>query len=142
VLYIIASGAAGFDVSAGFAANGYGEHSPGGYSLVACLACEVAMTFAFLFVIMGVTHGQAPRGFAPLAIGLCLTLIHLISIPVTNTSVNPARSTGPALFVGGWALQQLWLFWVAPLVGGALGGLAYRWLSPDAPAPVEVSGTT
>ncbi len=142
VLYLIASGKADFSTAGGFASNGYGEHSPGGYSLVACLACEVAMTFAFLFVIMGVTHGQAPRGFAPLAIGLCLTLIHLISIPVTNTSVNPARSTGPALFVGGWALQQLWLFWVAPLVGGALGGLAYRWLSPDAPAPVEVSGTT
>jgi aquaporin Z len=142
VLYLIASGKADFSTAGGFASNGYGEHSPGGYSLVACLACEVAMTFAFLFVIMGVTHGQAPRGFAPLAIGLCLTLIHLISIPVTNTSVNPARSTGPALFVGGWALQQLWLFWLAPLVGGALGGLAYRWLSPDAPAPVEVSGTT
>jgi aquaporin Z len=142
VLYLIASGKADFSTAGGFASNGYGEHSPGGYSLVACLACEVAMTFAFLFVIMGVTHGQAPRGFAPLAIGLCLTLIHLISIPVTNTSVNPARSTGPALFVGGWALGQLWLFWLAPLVGGALGGLAYRWLSPDAPAPVEVSGTT
>jgi aquaporin Z len=142
VLYLIASGKADFSTAGGFASNGYGDHSPGGYTLVACLACEVAMTFAFLFVIMGVTHGQAPRGFAPLAIGLCLTLIHLISIPVTNTSVNPARSTGPALFVGGWALQQLWLFWVAPLVGGALGGLAYRWLSPDAPAPVEVSGTT
>jgi aquaporin Z len=142
VLYLIASGKADFSTAGGFASNGYGEHSPGGYSLVACLACEVAMTFAFLFVIMGVTHGQAPRGFAPLAIGLCLTLIHLISIPVTNTSVNPARSTGPALFVGGWALQQLWLFWLAPLVGGALGGLAYRWLSPDTPVPVDVSGST
>jgi aquaporin Z len=98
------------------------------------------MTFAFLFVIMGSTHGKAPRGFAPVAIGLCLTLIHLISIPVTNTSVNPARSTGPALFVGGWALQQLWLFWVAPLIGGALGGFAYRWLSPEDPTPVEVTG--
>ena len=98
------------------------------------------MTFAFLFVIMGVTHGDAPKGFAPLAIGLCLTLIHLISIPVTNTSVNPARSTGPALFVGGWALQQLWLFWVAPLIGGALGGIVYRWLSPNNPAPITVAG--
>ena len=141
ILYLIASGKADFSTAAGFASNGYGDHSPGGYSLAACLACEVAMTFAFLFVIMGVTHGQAPRGFAPLAIGLCLTLIHLISIPVTNTSVNPARSTGPAIFAGGWALQQLWLFWLAPLVGGALGGLAYRWLSPESPLPVEVSGT-
>jgi aquaporin Z len=141
VLYLIASGKADFSTAGGFASNGYGDHSPGGYSLVACLACEVAMTFAFLFVIMGVTHGQAPRGFAPLAIGLCLTLIHLISIPVTNTSVNPARSTGPAIFAGGWALQQLWLFWLAPLVGGALGGLAYRWLSPQSPVPVDVSGT-
>jgi aquaporin Z len=140
VLYLIASGKADFSTAAGFASNGYGDHSPGGYSLVACLVCEVAMTFAFLFVIMGVTHGQAPRGFAPLAIGLCLTLIHLISIPVTNTSVNPARSTGPALFAGGWALQQLWLFWLAPLVGGALGGLTYRWLSPESPLPVDVAG--
>ena len=98
------------------------------------------MTFGFLFVIMGATHGNAPRGFAPLAIGLCLTLIHLISIPITNTSVNPARSTGPALFVGGWALQQLWLFWLAPLIGGALGGFIYRWLSPDAPKPAQVTG--
>jgi aquaporin Z len=140
ILYVIASGKADFSTAAGFANNGYGAHSPGGYSLAACLVCEVTMTFAFLFVIMGVTHGQAPRGFAPLAIGLCLTLIHLISIPVTNTSVNPARSTGPAIFAGGWALQQLWLFWLAPLVGGALGGLAYRWLSPDSPAPATVSG--
>jgi aquaporin Z len=140
VLYLIASGKAGFSVAAGFASNGYGAHSPGGYSLGAALGCEVAMTFAFLFVIMGVTHGDAPKGFAPLAIGLCLTLIHLISIPVTNTSVNPARSTGPAIFAGGWALQQLWLFWVAPLIGGALGGLAYRWLSPNSPAPVDVAG--
>jgi aquaporin Z len=140
ILYLIASGKAEFSTAAGFASNGYGDHSPGGYSLVSCLACEVAMTFAFIFVIMGVTHGQAPRGFAPLAIGLCLTLIHLISIPVTNTSVNPARSTGPAIFAGGWALQQLWLFWLAPLVGGALGGLAYRWLSPQSPTPVEIAG--
>ena len=141
VLYLIASGKADFSTAGGFASNGYGDHSPGGYGLVAALACEVAMTFAFLFVIMGVTHGAAPKGFAPLAIGLCLTLIHLISIPVTNTSVNPARSTGPALFVGGWAVEQLWLFWVAPLIGGALGGLAYRWLSPDSPAQVDVSGS-
>ncbi len=140
ILYAIASGKAGFDLSAGFASNGYADHSPGGYSLIACLVCEVVMTFAFLFVIMGATHGNAPKGFAPLAIGLCLTLIHLISIPVTNTSVNPARSTGPAIFVGGWALQQLWLFWLAPLLGGALGGFAYRWLSPNEPAQVAVSG--
>ncbi len=140
VLYVIASGQAGFDVSAGFASNGYGEHSPGGYALTAALVCEVVMTFAFLFVIMGSTHGRAPAGFAPLAIGLCLTLIHLISIPVTHTSVNPARSTGPAILVGGWALQQLWLFWVAPLVGAVLAGVTYRWLSKDDPAPVDVSG--
>jgi aquaporin Z len=140
VLYVIASGRVDFSVAGGFASNGYGDHSPGGYSMAAALACEVAMTFAFLFVIMGVTHGAAPKGFAPLAIGLCLTLIHLISIPVTNTSVNPARSTGPALFVGGWALQQLWLFWVAPLLGGTLGGVAYRWLSPDSPAAIAVAG--
>lgn len=140
VLYFIASGKTDFSLAGGFASNGYGEHSPGGYTMVAGLVCEVVMTFAFLFVIMGATHGHAPRGFAPLAIGLCLTLIHLISIPVTNTSVNLARSTGPALFVGGWALQQLWLFWLAPLVGGALGGLVYRWLSPADPTAVEVSG--
>lgn len=133
VLYAIASGAAGFDVSAGFASNGYGEHSPGGYSLVSALVCEVVMTFMFLMVIMGSTDERAPKGFAPIAIGLCLTLIHLISIPVTNTSVNPARSTGVALFAGGWAIQQLWLFWFAPVVGGILGGLAYRLLgrSPE-----------
>ncbi|WP_340644069.1 aquaporin Z [Phenylobacterium sp.] len=140
VLYVIASGHAGFDLAGGFASNGYGEHSPGGYTLAASLVCEVVMTFVFLFVIMGSTHGRAPAGFAPLAIGLCLTLIHLISIPVTNTSVNPARSTGPAILVGGWALQQLWLFWVAPLVGAALAGVTYRWLSKDDPTPVEVSG--
>jgi aquaporin Z len=140
VLYVIASGQPDFAVAGGFASNGYGEHSPGGYTLASALLCEVVMTFAFLFVIMGATHGNAPRGFAPLAIGLCLTLIHLISIPVTNTSVNPARSTGPALFVGGWALQQLWLFWLAPLVGGALGGGVYRWLSPADPTPIDVSG--
>jgi len=139
VLYLIASGAAGFDLAKGFASNGYGEHSPGHYNLVACLISEVVMTMVFLFVIMGSTHGKAPVGFAPLAIGLTLTMIHLVSIPVTNTSVNPARSTGPALFVGGWALQQLWLFWVAPLVGGVLGGVLYRWLSPDEPVGI-VSG--
>ena len=114
ILYAIASGKAGFDVHAGFASNGYGDHSPGGYSMAAGLVCEVVMTFGFVFVILGSTHGNAPRGFAPIAIGLCLTLIHLISIPVTNTSVNPARSTGPAIFAGGWALGQLWLFWIAP----------------------------
>lgn len=139
-LYAIATGKAGFDVSAGFASNGYGEHSPGGYSLIAALVCEVIMTFAFIFIIMGATHGSAPRGFAPIAIGLGLTLIHLISIPVTNTSVNPARSTGPALFAGGWALGQLWLFWVAPIIGAILGGVVYRWVSAQEPRPVEVSG--
>jgi len=128
VLFLIATGKAGFDLAAGFASNGYGEHSPGGYSLVACLITEVVMTFMFLFVIMGATDKRAPQGFAPIAIGLCLTLIHLVSIPVTNTSVNPARSTGVALFAGGWAMAQLWLFWVAPLAGGMLGGLIYRWL--------------
>lgn len=139
VLYIIASGAPGFDVAAGFASNGYGDHSPGHYSLLACLVTEVVMTMMFLFIIMGSTHGKAPAGFAPLAIGLGLALIHLVSIPVTNTSVNPARSTGPALFVGGWALAQLWLFWLAPLVGGAIGGVAYRWLSEEPSG--QVTGT-
>jgi aquaporin Z len=131
VLYDIASGAPGFNVAAGFAANGYAEHSPGKYGLSACFLAETVLTAMFLFVIMGATHGKAPAGFAPIAIGLALTLIHLISIPVTNTSVNPARSTGPALFVGGWALQQLWLFWVAPIIGGAAGGFVYRWLSDE-----------
>ena len=140
ILYLIASGQAGFDVHAGFASNGYGEHSPGGYGLTAALVCEVVMTFTFLFVILGSTHGRAPAGFAPIAIGLCLTLIHLISIPVTNTSVNPARSTAPALFAGGWALQQLWLFWVAPIAGAAIAGFVYRWLSPNDPDPVDVKG--
>ena len=126
VLYVIASGAAGFDVAKGFASNGYGAHSPGGYTLLAALVCEVVMTMFFLIVILGATDKRAPVGLAPIAIGMCLTLIHLISIPVTNTSVNPARSTGAALFVGGWAIQQLWLFWVAPIVGAALGALAYR----------------
>ncbi len=131
VLFVIASGKAGFSLSGGFASNGYGAHSPGEYSLIACLAAEVVLTFIFLFVIMGSTDKRAPAGFAPIAIGLCLTLIHLISIPVTNTSVNPARSTGPALFVGGWALEQLWLFWVAPIVGGVLGGIVYKWLAEE-----------
>ena len=126
ILYVIASGKAGFDPAAGFASNGYGEHSPGGYTLVSCFVCEIVMTMMFLFVIMGATDKRAPQGFAPIAIGLCLTLIHLISIPVTNTSVNPARSTGVALFAGGWAVTQLWLFWVAPLIGGILGGSIYR----------------
>jgi aquaporin Z len=121
----IASGKPGFDVAAGFAANGYAAHSPGGYSLVACLVAEVVLTFMFLMIILGATDRRAPQGFAPVAIGLGLTLIHLIGIPITNTSVNPARSTGPALFVGGWALQQLWLFWVAPIVGGAFAGVVY-----------------
>ncbi|MBW3805934.1 aquaporin Z [Aeromonas jandaei] len=126
VLYVIASGQAGFDLSAGFASNGYGEHSPGGYSMMAALVCEAVMTGFFLFVIMGATDSRAPAALAPVAIGLCLTLIHLVSIPVTNTSVNPARSTGVALFVGDWAIGQLWLFWVAPIVGAILGALAYR----------------
>jgi aquaporin Z len=124
-LYVIASGKAGFDLSGGFAANGYGLHSPGGYSLAACLTAEIVLTFMFLMIILGSTDARAPKGFAPIAIGLGLTLIHLISIPVTNTSVNPARSTGPALFVGGWALEQLWLFWVAPILGAAIAGIAY-----------------
>src|SRR5205085_520193 len=133
VLYLIASGKAGFDLAGGFASNGFGEHSPGHYSLVAALVCEVVMTFFFLVIILGSTDRRAPAGMAPLAIGLALTLIHLISIPVTNTSVNPARSTGPAVIVGGWALAQLWLFWVVPILGGALGGLAYRSLMVEAP---------
>jgi aquaporin Z len=134
VLYVIASGKSGFDLSAGFASNGYAEHSPGGYSLVACLVAEVVLTMFFLLIIMGATDRRAPQGFAPIAIGLGLTLIHLVGIPVTNTSVNPARSTGPAIFVGGWALAQLWLFWVAPLVGGAIGGGVYRTLFGEAQA--------
>jgi aquaporin Z len=128
VLFIIASGKAGFDLAAGFASNGYGVHSPGGYSLLAGLVSEVVMTAMFLVIILGATDKRAPAGFAPIAIGLGLTLIHLISIPVTNTSVNPARSTGVAVFVGGWAIQQLWLFWVAPIIGAFLGGTVYRWL--------------
>jgi aquaporin Z len=140
VLYAIASGTADFSLAKGFAANGYGDHSPGKYNLFACLVAEIVLTMMFLFIIMGATHGKAPAGFAPIAIGLGLTLIHLISIPITNTSVNPARSTGPALFVGGWALMQLWLFWVAPLIGGALGGIAYRWLSEEPSAQVTGTG--
>jgi aquaporin Z len=129
LLYLIASGKAGFELSGGLASNGYADHSPGGYSLTAGFVTELTMTFMFLMIILGATDRRAPQGFAPLAIGLALTLIHLISIPVTNTSVNPARSTGPALIVGGWALQQLWLFWVAPLLGAALAGVVHRWSS-------------
>jgi aquaporin Z len=128
VLYIIASGSPNFNVHAGFASNGYAEHSPGGYSLLACLVAEIVLTAFFLIVIMGATDKRAPQGFAPIAIGLCLTLIHLIGIPVTNLSVNPARSTAPAIYAGGWAIQQLWLFWLAPLVGGAIGGGLYNTL--------------
>jgi aquaporin Z len=136
ILYLIASGTAGFDLAKGFASNGYGDHSPGHYSLFAGLLVEIVMTMMFIFIIMGATHGSAPAGFAPLAIGLALTLTNLAAIPVTNASINPARSTGPAVFVGGWALAQLWLFWVAPIVGGALGGVLYRWLSEKPEAPV------
>ncbi|PSV22445.1 aquaporin Z [Photobacterium leiognathi subsp. mandapamensis] len=131
VLYVIASGHAGFDLAGGFASNGYGEHSPGHYSLLSSFVTEVVMTFMFLFVILGATHKLASPQMAGLAIGLALTLIHLISIPVTNTSVNPARSTGPALFVGDWATSQLWMFWVAPLIGAVLAGWVYRWLAPN-----------
>jgi len=131
VLYVIASGAPGFDVSKGFASNGYGAHSPGGYSLLAALVTEVVMSMFFLLVILGSTDKRAPAGFAPIAIGLALTLIHLISIPVTNTSVNPARSTGVAVYVGGWAVGQLWLFWLAPVVGAVLGAFAYRWIADE-----------
>lgn len=131
VLFLIASGKAGFDVSAGFASNGYGAHSPGGYNLISAAVCEVVMTAMFLLVILGATNKHAPRGFAPIAIGLCLTLIHLISIPVTNTSVNPARSTGVAVFVGGWAIEQLWLFWVAPIVGAVIGAVVYKFIDSE-----------
>jgi aquaporin Z len=136
ILYLIASGKAGFGLAGGFASNGYGAHSPGGYSMISALIAEVLLTFFFLLVILGSTHGRAPVGFAPLAIGLALTLIHLISIPVTNTSVNPARSTGPAIFVGGWALGQLWMFWVAPILGALGGGFVYRWLGADSPTKI------
>ncbi|MFZ0292155.1 MAG: aquaporin Z [Candidatus Sulfotelmatobacter sp.] len=145
VLYVIASGKAGFELSGGFASNGYGAHSPGGYSLLACLVAEVVLTFFFLMIIMGATDRRAPAGFAPIAIGLGLTLIHLIGIPVTNLSVNPARSTGPAIFVRGWALAQLWLFWVAPIIGGTLGGVTYSrifesgLMAPQKPLPIRTS---
>ena len=143
VLYLIASGKAGFSLAGGFASNGYGEHSPGGYSLAACLVDEVVMTFMFLIVILGATDERAPKGFAPIAIGLGLTLIHLISIPVTNTSVNPARSTGPALFVGDWAISQLWLFWLAPILGALIAGAVYRWLgATETVAAPLTAGTT
>ncbi|HEX8887723.1 MAG TPA: aquaporin Z [Pyrinomonadaceae bacterium] len=129
ILYVIASGNPKFSLAGGFASNGFAEHSPGGYSLISCLVAEVVLTFFFLIIILGSTHTRAPQGFAPIAIGLGLTLIHLISIPVTNTSVNPARSTGPALFAGGWAISQLWLFWVAPIVGAVIAGAVYTWMS-------------
>ena len=131
ILYVIASGQAGFDVAAGFASNGYGAHSPGGFSLIAALVTEIVMTFMFLIIILGATDKRAPEGFAPIAIGLGLTLVHLISIPVTNTSVNPARSTGVAIFQGGWALSQLWLFWVAPIAGAILAGIIYKWFETE-----------
>jgi aquaporin Z len=138
LLYVIASGKTGFSLAGGFASNGYEDHSPGHYTLIACFVAEVVMTFFFLIVILGATHRKAPAGFGPIAIGLCLTLIHLISIPVTNTSVNPARSTGPAIFVQGWALTQLWLFWVAPILGAMLAGLVYSWMVGDDDSPEEV----
>jgi len=137
VLYVVASGKAGFDLSGGFAANGYAVHSPGGYSMVACLVAEVVLTFFFVMIIMGATDRRAPSGFAPIAIGLGLTLIHLIGIPVTNLSVNPARSTGPAIFVGGWALAQLWLFWVAPIIGGTVGGALYAGVFESKTATIQ-----
>jgi len=137
VLYVIASGKEGFSLAAGFAANGYAAHSPGGYSMVACLVAEITLTFMFLMIIMGATDKRAPAGFAPVAIGLGLTLIHLIGIPVTNLSVNPARSTAPAIFVGDWALQQLWLFWVAPIVGAALAGIVYPAIAGESEAAPE-----
>jgi len=136
-LYLIASGRAGFELSGGFASNGYAAHSPGGYSLTACLVAEIVLTFFFLMIIMGSTDKRAPAGFAPIAIGLGLTLIHLIGIPVTNLSVNPARSTAPAVFVGGWAISQLWLFWLAPIVGGAIAGGVYHAIFEEAPAQLE-----
>lgn len=140
VLYVIASGKAGFSLAGGFASNGYGLHSPGGYSMLACAVCELVMTFMFVIVILGSTHKRAPVGFAGIAIGLALTLIHLISIPVTNTSVNPARSTGPAVFAGGWALAQLWFFWVFPILGGALAGGVYRTFFEAALLEPPISG--
>ena len=140
ILYVIASGKAGFSTAGGFASNGFGDNSPGKYALIACLVTEVVMTFFFLIIILGSTHKRAPKGFAPIAIGLGLTLIHLISIPVTNTSVNPARSTGPALFVGGWAIAQLWLFWVAPILGAILAGFFYSWLIGDEKNEPDIVG--
>jgi aquaporin Z len=140
VLYIIASGKAGFDVHDGFASNGYGLHSPGNYSLMACFVTEVVLTFFFLIIILGSTHSRAPKGFAPIAIGLGLTLIHLVSIPVTNTSVNPARSTGPAIFAGGWATGQLWLFWAAPIAGAMLAGIVHRALFEATPPEPPIAG--
>jgi aquaporin Z len=140
ILYVIASGKAGFTTASGFAANGFGDNSPGKYALLACLVTEVVMTFFFLIVILGSTHNRAPKGFAPIAIGLGLTLIHLISIPVTNTSVNPARSTGPALFVGGWAISELWLFWIAPILGALLAGFFYNWLIGDDKGEPDIVG--
>ncbi len=140
ILFVIASGKAGFTTASGFAANGFGDNSPGKYALLACLVTEVVMTFFFLTVILGSTHNRAPKGFAPLAIGFALTLIHLISIPVTNTSVNPARSTGPAIFVGGWAIFQLWLFWVAPILGALLAGFFYNWLIGDDKGEPDIVG--
>ncbi|MBK8809855.1 MAG: aquaporin Z [Acidobacteria bacterium] len=138
ILFVIASGKADFSTAGGFAANGFGDHSPGKYALIACLVTELVMTFFFLVVILGSTHERAPKGFAPIAIGLALTLIHLISIPITNTSVNPARSTGPALFVGDWAISQLWLFWLAPIVGAVIAGFFYSWLVGDGgPVPAK-----
>ena len=136
VLFVIASGKTGFDLAGGFASNGYADHSPGGYSLMACLVAEVVLTMMFLLIILGSTDRRAPQGFAPIAIGLGLTLIHLIGIPVTNLSVNPARSTGPALFVGGWAVQQLWLFWLAPIIGAAIGGVVYSAIFAEEATPV------
>jgi aquaporin Z len=136
VLYVIASGKEGFSLAGGFASNGYGAHSPGGYALGSCLTAEIVLTFMFLMIILGATDGRAPKGFAPIAIGLGLTLIHLIGIPVTNLSVNPARSTAPALFAGGWALEQLWLFWVAPIVGAALAGVVYAFFREAEPQPI------
>jgi aquaporin Z len=138
LLYLIASGKPGFDLAGGFASNGYAAHSPGGYSLIACLVAEVVLTFMFLMIILGATDRRAPSGFAPIAIGLGLTLIHLISIPITNTSVNPARSTGPAIFVGGWAVEQLWLFWVAPIAGAAIAGLVYSSIFEESRKPEPV----
>lgn len=137
ILYIVANDKAGFSLGGGFASNGFADHSPNHYGAMGCFVTEVVMTFFFLIVILGATHGRAPKGFAPIAIGFCLTLIHLISIPVTNTSVNPARSTGPALFAGAWALTQLWMFWVAPILGALLAGFVYSWLVGDDEAPVK-----